>query len=75
MLLKWYHHLHPMSRSKVGYVEQTIYENFNLNIFQQIVNTIEPTKKNLIIKEMFDFKTLPSESKKNQTSFERVRKA
>jgi hypothetical protein len=33
-----------MSRSKVGYVEQTIYENFNLNIFQQIVSTIEPTK-------------------------------
>jgi hypothetical protein len=43
-----------MSRSKVGYVEQTIYENFNLNIFQLIVTTIEPTK-DLIIKEMFDF--------------------
>jgi hypothetical protein len=52
--LKWYHHLHPMSRSKVGYVEQTIYENFNLDIFQQIVSTIEPTK-DLIIKERFDF--------------------
>ncbi len=33
MLLKWYHHLHLMSRSKVGYVEQTIYENFNLKHF------------------------------------------
>jgi len=63
-----------MSRSKVGYVEQTIYENFNLNIFQQIVSTIEPTK-DLIIKEMFDFEVSPSGSKNNQTSFEKVKKA
>ncbi len=33
MFLKCHHHLHPMTKSKVGYVDQTIDEYYNLHIF------------------------------------------
>jgi hypothetical protein len=45
MLLKCYHHLHPMTKF-VGCVDQIGYEDFNLDIFQQI------TSKELVIKKL-----------------------
>jgi len=43
MLLKCYHHLHPMTKS-VGCVDRTSDEDFNLDIFQQTTSTSEPSK-------------------------------
>ncbi len=61
-LLTWAHFY------KINVPKKHTWAHFNLNIFQQIVGTIEPTK-DLIIKEMFHFEVAPSGSKKNQTSF------
>jgi hypothetical protein len=33
MFLKCHHHLHPMTKFEVGYVGQTIDEDYNLHIF------------------------------------------
>jgi len=33
MFLKCHHNLHPMTKSEVGYVDQTIDEDYNLQIF------------------------------------------
>jgi len=33
MFLKCHHHLHPMTKSEVRYVAQTIDEDYNLHIF------------------------------------------
>ncbi len=55
MLLKCYHCLHPIVESKVGCVDQTINVDFNLDIFEQTPNTIEPTKE-LVIKCFLIFK-------------------
>jgi len=44
MLLKCYHHLHPMTES-IGCVDQTSDENFCLDIFQHITSISEPSKR------------------------------
>ncbi len=44
MLLKCHHHLHAITKSKGGNVDQIVDENWNLNIFEQIANTSEPMK-------------------------------
>jgi hypothetical protein len=33
MFLKCHHHLHPMTKSEIGYIDQTIDEDYNLHIF------------------------------------------
>jgi hypothetical protein len=54
MFLKCYHHLHPMTKF-VGCVNQIGDEDFNLDNFQQIVGTDEPSKE-LVIRELLIFK-------------------
>jgi hypothetical protein len=54
MFLKCYHHFHLMTKF-VGCVDQTSDENSNLDIFQHIVSTIEPSKE-LVTKELLIFK-------------------
>jgi hypothetical protein len=43
MLLKCYHHLHPMPKS-IGCVDQIGDEDFSLDIFQQPTSTSQPSK-------------------------------
>jgi hypothetical protein len=43
MFLKCYYHLHPLVESKEGVVDQRVEEDNNLNIFEMIINTSEPT--------------------------------
>ncbi len=54
MFMKCYYHLHPMTKSEIGFAKQTIDENSNLNNFEQIVNTSELVKI-LVTKELFIF--------------------
>jgi hypothetical protein len=54
MLLKCYHHLHPMIES-IGCVDQIGDEDFYLDIFQQIASTNEPSKE-LVTKELLIFR-------------------
>ncbi len=49
MFLKCYHHLHPIIKY-FGCVDQTCDEDFNLDIFQKIASTSEPSKE-LITRE------------------------
>ncbi len=44
MLLKRYHHLHPMVRSKSEFVEQTMDVNYSLDIFEMAAIRSEPSK-------------------------------
>jgi hypothetical protein len=37
MFLKCHHHLHPMTKFEVGYVDQTIDEDYNLHIFNKLL--------------------------------------
>jgi hypothetical protein len=38
MFLKCYHHLHLVTNCEIGYVDQRVDENYNLDIFEIIVN-------------------------------------
>ncbi len=53
MLLKCYHHLHPLFENIV--VDQCVDENCSLDIFELIINTNELAKE-LINKELFVFR-------------------
>ncbi len=55
MFLKCYQHLHPMIQSKVVCAKQTQFENFHLDVFENIVNTSELAKE-LVHKELLIFK-------------------
>jgi hypothetical protein len=54
MLLKCYHHLHPITKY-IGCVDQTIDEDCNLDIFQQTTSTSELTKE-LVTRKLLIFK-------------------
>jgi hypothetical protein len=54
MLLKCYHHLHPMTKF-VGCVNQVGDKDLNLVIFQQIASISEPSKE-LVTDELLIFK-------------------
>ncbi len=54
MFLKCYHHLHPMIES-IECVDQTIYEDCSLDIFQQTASISEPTKE-LVTRKLLIFK-------------------
>jgi hypothetical protein len=54
MILKCYHHLHPMTKY-VGCVDQIIDEDYSSENFQQITSTREPTKE-LVTKELLIFR-------------------
>jgi hypothetical protein len=55
MLLKCHHHLHPLAKSKSVFTNNGVYEDCNLDIFEQIANTNEPTKE-LVNTELLIFK-------------------
>jgi hypothetical protein len=59
MLSKWDHYLHPMVEFEVGCAYQTTDAYSNLDIFEQIPSTNEPTIK-FVKKGNVDFQTLPS---------------
>jgi len=61
MLLKCYHQLHPMAKTKVDFTWQTIIEDYNY-IFEQIVNASKLVK-NLFIRELLIFKCYQMDSK------------
>ncbi len=73
MLLKCYHQLHPMTKTKVGFTWQTIIEDYNY-IFEQIVNTSEFVK-NLFTRELLIFKCYQMDSKKIKCFFAMVEEA
>jgi len=54
MLLKCYHHLHPITKY-IECIDQTIDEDCNLDIFQQIASISELTKE-LVTRKLFIFK-------------------
>ncbi len=54
MLLKCYHHLHPITKY-IGCIDQTIDEDCNLDIFQQIASTSKLTKE-LVTRKLLIFK-------------------
>ncbi len=54
MLLKCYHHLHPMIES-IECVSQIVEENCSMDIFQQIASTSKQTKEH-VTKELLIFK-------------------
>jgi len=45
MLLKCHNHLHHVKKSKVGYIGQIFYEDYNLNNFKHIANINELVEK------------------------------
>jgi hypothetical protein len=54
MFLKCYHYLHPIIKS-IECVDQTIYEDRSLDIFQQTTSISEPTKE-LVVRELLIFR-------------------
>jgi hypothetical protein len=62
MFLKCYHYLHPMEKSKVGYVDQTTNGDFDLDIFEQTSSTSELTLE-LVRRETLIFKCYQVDSK------------
>jgi len=62
MLIKWDHYLHPMVEFEVGCAYQTIDAYSNLDIFEQIPSTNEPTIK-FVRREMLIFKWYQVHSK------------
>ncbi len=54
MHLKFYQHLHPMTKS-IECVDEIDNENSNLDIFQQTISTNKPSKK-LVTRELLIFK-------------------
>ncbi len=56
MLVKCHEHLHPLVKSKTNSTDQNIfYQDYNLDIFEQIANTNEPIKE-LVKREFLIFK-------------------
>jgi hypothetical protein len=55
MLLKRHYHLHPLPKSERGVVDQRIEKDSNLDIFEIIVGTSEPTTK-LINRKLLIFR-------------------
>jgi hypothetical protein len=51
MFLKCHLYLHPLVEYNTGFLHQGVYEDCNLNIFEQSSNTSEPTKE-LVNKEL-----------------------
>jgi hypothetical protein len=45
MLLKCYHHLHPLVENEISFTNIGVDEGCNLNIFEKSANTNEPTKR------------------------------
>jgi len=45
MLLKCHHHLHPLAKSESDFANINVDEDSNLDTFEQIANTSEPTKE------------------------------
>jgi hypothetical protein len=43
--LKCYHHLHHVTNCEIKYVDQRVNENYNLDIFEIIVNISELSKE------------------------------
>ncbi len=45
MLLKCHHQLHPLAKSESDFANINVDEDSNLDTFEQIANTSEPTKE------------------------------
>ncbi len=68
MFLKCYHPFHPIIKF-VGCVDQTIHENYNLYIFQQIASPSEPMKE-FVTKKLLMFKHYQVDSKDIKCPFQ-----
>jgi hypothetical protein len=55
MFLTCYYHLHPLTKTERGVVEQRVEEEKSLDIFEMIASISEPTTE-LVNKEFFIFK-------------------
>jgi hypothetical protein len=58
MLLKSYHHLHPMVGFENEFVEQIVNVDYSLDIFEMASKTSEPSKE--IFKRALNFQMLSS---------------
>jgi hypothetical protein len=54
MFLKCYYHLHPLVEYKRGIVDQKVEEDMNLDIFEMIIITSDPTTE-LVNRELLIF--------------------
>jgi hypothetical protein len=45
MLVKCYHHLHPLTSHGSAFVKERVIENCNPNAFEMTISTSEPTKE------------------------------
>jgi hypothetical protein len=82
MLLKCYHHLHPMTKF-IGCVNQITHEDCSLDIFQPTIASTSQSTKKLVTRELLifrhyqvnpkdikcPFQTIPSGSQRHQMSF------
>jgi hypothetical protein len=50
VLVKCHHHLHPLTKFETNIVNQEVDENFNLDIFEMIIDISEPPKELVNIK-------------------------
>ncbi len=55
MLMKCYYHLHPSIESDNDFVNQSVYDDSGLDIFQMIARNTKPTKK-LVKRELLVFR-------------------
>jgi hypothetical protein len=63
MFLKCYHHLHLVKNYDVEFIKHNSHEDNNLDIFQMIVSTSEPTTK-LVNRGFLIFKRFQMDPKK-----------
>jgi hypothetical protein len=59
MLLKSYHHLHPMVGFENEFVEQIVNADYSLDIFEMASRTSEPSKE-IFKRDLFNFQMLSS---------------
>jgi hypothetical protein len=69
MLLKCYHHLHPLSNNTI--VDQCVDENCSLDIFELIINTNELNKE-LVNNELFIFRRFQVDAKNIKCPFQLI---
>jgi hypothetical protein len=70
MLLKFYHHLHPLFEVESSFVDKN-YEDTSLDIFEMVVSTSEPSTE-LVIQEFFYISKILGECKRHQMLFRMV---
>jgi len=69
MLMKCYYYLHPLIESDNDFVNQRVYDDSGLDIFQMIARSTKPTKK-LVKRELLVFQHYEVDVKKINVPFD-----